>query len=66
MNRFAVLSASALLVLASFTSVGLADESSVATSELDTRIDKALFQAINSGVPLYNQGDPAGCYRLYQ
>jgi hemoglobin len=54
------------LVLATFNSVGRADDGSLATSELDARIDKALFQAINSGVQVYNTGDAAGCYRLYQ
>ena len=34
--------------------------------ELDSRIGQAVFRTISIGAPLYNQGDQAGCYRLYQ
>jgi hemoglobin len=36
------------------------------TKEIDRRIDRALFDTISLGAPLYNAGDPYGCYRLYQ
>jgi truncated hemoglobin YjbI len=66
MHRFASGSVSVLLVIASFTSSGLADEGSIAKADLDGRIDKAVYEAINAGVPVYNLGDAAGCYRIYQ
>src|SRR5205823_5683782 len=47
-------------------SIGLADEGSVATKDLDARVEKAIYQTINVGVPLYNGRDPVGCYRVYQ
>ncbi len=66
MKRFASWSIPTLFALATFTSVGLADEGSVATSDLDARVDKALLDTINLGVPVYNRGDSAGCYWLYR
>jgi truncated hemoglobin YjbI len=66
MNRFVSRSIPALFAMAMFASVGLADEGSVATSDLDSRIDKALLETINIGVPVYNRGDAAGCYWLYR
>jgi hemoglobin len=43
-----------------------AAEPSVSTRALDARIDRAVSRTISLGAPLYNQGDHAGCYRLYQ
>jgi hemoglobin len=43
-----------------------AAEASVSTRDLDARIDQAVYRTISLGAPLYNQGDQAGCYRLYQ
>ena len=53
-------------VLALMASVGLADEGSVTTGDLDARVEKAIFQTINVGVPIFNGRDAAGCYRIYQ
>ena len=54
------------VALVLMASVGLADEGSVTTKDLDTRVEKAIFQTINVGVPIFNGRDPAGCYRVYQ
>ena len=35
-------------------------------ADLDERIDKVLRGIINTGRALHNEGDPAGCYRLFQ
>jgi hemoglobin len=66
MKRFVSWSVSAFLFLISLTSVGLADEGAMSPAVLDGLVDKAIFDAINAGVPVYNQGDAAGCYRIYQ
>jgi truncated hemoglobin YjbI len=66
MKRFMSWSIPTVFALAAFASVGLADEGSVATSDLDARVDKALLDTINLGVPVYNRGDSAGCYWLYR
>ena len=66
MRPFVTWSVSAALALLASCSIGLADEGSVATGDLDLRIDRALFEAINSGVQVYSRGDAAGCYRIYQ
>jgi hemoglobin len=39
---------------------------SVPTKELDEKVFKVLRPVINTGASLYNNGDPAGCYRLFQ
>jgi hemoglobin len=52
-----------ILILASSA---LAADGTVSTQDLDSRVDQAIFRTISIGAPLYNQGDPAGCYRLYQ
>jgi hemoglobin len=36
------------------------------TKAMDLKIDKAIVDTINLGVPLYNSGDHYGCYRAYQ
>src|SRR5262245_16454750 len=38
----------------------------LARADLDTRIHAALADAINQGPPVFNAGDPGGCYYLYQ
>ena len=53
------------LILALATSC-LAADGSLSPGDLDSRIDQVIFRTISIGAPLYNQGDPAGCYRLYQ
>jgi hemoglobin len=53
------------LVLA-LTASGFAGDGPLATRDLDSRIDQAIVRTINIGAPIYNQGDAAGCYRLYQ
>jgi hemoglobin len=55
--------AASLLVLATS---GRAADSTLSTRDLDAQIDQAIFRTIGLGAPLYNQGDQAGCYRLYQ
>ena len=37
----------------------------VARADLDTRIHATLAEAINQGAPVFNAGDPSGCYYLY-
>jgi hemoglobin len=34
--------------------------------ELDRRLRQILVESIRTGAPLYNSGDQAGCYRIYQ
>jgi hemoglobin len=53
------------LILTLATS-SLAVDESPSPGELDSRIDKAIYRTISIGAPLYNRGDAAGCYRLYQ
>jgi truncated hemoglobin YjbI len=36
------------------------------TKAMDLKIDKAIVDTINLGVPLYNSGDHYGCYRAYE
>ncbi|MBV8610476.1 MAG: hypothetical protein JO034_23840, partial [Singulisphaera sp.] len=56
----------AALVLALQATTGRSDEGSPSTRELDSRIDRAIYQTVNLGAVIFNQGDHAGCYRLYQ
>jgi hemoglobin len=56
----------ALFTLAALAPAAMADEGSVTTADLDARVDRALYDAINAGVKVYNVGDSAGCYRIYQ
>ncbi|WP_435007156.1 group I truncated hemoglobin [Tundrisphaera lichenicola] len=53
-------------VVTFLASTGVAQESTIASRELDAQIEKSIVQTINVGVPLYNGGDAAGCYRVYQ
>lgn len=39
---------------------------SISRRELDSRIDEAAYRAVVAGLPLYDQRDFAGCYRLFQ
>jgi hemoglobin len=39
---------------------------SLSPRDLDVRIDQSIVRTINIGAPIFNQGDHAGCYRLYQ
>ena len=56
-----------LLFLALVTATSsLKADSSLSPRELDSRIEQAVFRTISIGAPLYNKGDQAGCYRLYQ
>jgi len=66
MLRFASWSVTMLITMTAFAPVGLADEGSVTTKDLDSRVEKAIFQTINVGVPMFNGRDAAGCYRVYQ
>jgi hemoglobin len=36
------------------------------STDYATSVERATYQIINDGVNLYNQGDHAGCYRLFQ
>ncbi len=56
----------ALVFLIGSGSVGWAGDDPDGLSDQDSRINKSVVQAINSGVPIYNRGDPASCYRIYQ
>src|SRR4051794_8388132 len=38
----------------------------LARADLDTRIHPVLAEAINQGAPVFNAGDPSGCFYLYQ
>ena len=39
---------------------------SVNAQTLDRHVDQALYEIINRGAELYNNGDPAGCCRLFE
>ncbi len=54
----------AVFILSLIPSVRAADP--LPRSELDARIVRALGEAIDIGAPVFNAGDPSGCYRLYQ
>jgi hemoglobin len=56
--------ASAWLVFVAST--GLAAEGPMSSRGLDSQIDRAIYQSILTGVPLFNSGDHAGCFRIYQ
>jgi hemoglobin len=43
-----------------------ADDKPLARADLDARLEKILLDATSLGVQLFNGGDPAGCYRVYQ
>ncbi len=43
-----------------------ADDRPLNRADLDARLDKILFEATDMGVRLFNGGDQAGCYRVYQ
>ena len=43
-----------------------ADDSDPARSAMDARVHVAVFRTIDTGFKLFNAGDQAGCYRLYQ
>ncbi len=45
---------------------GLLDPSAAQRKAADTVLYNTLRDVINRGVELYNAGDPAGCYRLYE
>ena len=56
-----------MLLLALMTATSsLRADSALSPRELDSRIEQAVFRTISIGAPLYNKGDQAGCYRLYQ
>ena len=59
---------STLILALALASSGLAADGalSLAPSELDSRIGQAVFRTISIGFSIYNQGDQAGCFRLYQ
>ena len=66
MRRFLSISATSVFALGMLTSVGQAYQGPSTPSDLDVRIDKALFDTINAGVKVFNRGDFAGCYWLYR
>lgn len=45
---------------------GADEKAPLARAELDARLDSILFDATALGVQLFNAGDQAGCYRVYQ
>jgi hemoglobin len=63
-KHFRLVSAYEFLLI--LTASSLASDGSVLFEELDKKVDQAIVRTINLGAPLYNRGDQAGCYRLYQ
>ena len=62
MSRRLCVTAGALLVALG----GLARAQDSGNREMDRRINQGVVAAIKVGVPLYNGGDHAGCYRVYE
>jgi hemoglobin len=56
----------AFTLILALTASGFAADGPLSASDLDTRIDQAIVRTISIGALIYNQGDAAGCYRLYQ
>jgi hemoglobin len=54
------------VLICSLVTSSFAADGPVTPRELDSRIEQAIVRAIGVGAPIYNQGDQAGCYRLYQ
>ena len=68
MTRIVAIALFAILFSAS-TGRALADDKPAAPlsrAEIDERIFKQFRDVINRGATIHNNGDPAGCYRLYQ
>jgi hemoglobin len=66
MNALVPTRVSVVALILALTASGFAADGPPATRDLDSRIDQAIVRTINIGAPIYNQGDAAGCYRLYQ
>lgn len=49
-----------------FSSPSGAQEPDPARKAADARVNQAVLKTIDTGYKLYNGGDPAGCYRVYQ
>ncbi len=64
MRKFtmAVLAVAALGLL----STSRAQEPNVSRKAADAKVNQSVLKTISAGYKLYNSGDPAGCYRLYQ
>src|SRR5262245_17171455 len=59
--------AAAVAVLLAATGAPARDEEKKAdTKTRDAALNKSLREVINRGAGLYNKGDHAGCYRVYQ
>jgi hemoglobin len=56
----------AFALILSLATPGLAGDGSLSPREIDSRIDQGIYRTIGIGAPIFNQGDQAGCYRLYQ
>jgi hypothetical protein len=57
---------SACLLVLSLIPAAYADDAPISRREIDSRIDEAVYRTIVTGLPLYNERDFKGCYRLYQ
>jgi len=57
-----------LIFIAGVTSPLMAEDgaATVDTKTIDQNLHLALRDVINQGADLFNQGDPSGCYRLFQ
>jgi hemoglobin len=56
----------ALVCVAPLCAGPVADAKPLERAALDQQIYKSLRDVINKGADLYNNGDPNGCYRLYE
>jgi hypothetical protein len=56
----------ALLLLMVVTPCALAEDKKIASREIDKRLYDVLKEIHNRGADLFNDGDPAACYRLFQ
>jgi len=55
-----------LAMLLTFQSTLQADDAAAWNARMDECAVRAASAAINQGAPLFNRGDQAGCYRLYE
>ncbi len=60
-----VLALAGLFAVASVVLAHPKDEAE-ANRKLDKKLNSILIQVTNEGAALYNNGDPSGCYRLFQ
>jgi hemoglobin len=66
MNARSAPRVSVFSLMLALTASGFAADGPLSARDLDARIGQAIVRTINIGAPIYNEGDAAGCYRLYQ